>query len=315
MRTNQALIAILQEKIDNIAGAFTRQTDRLPFGVPEIDDRIPGGLAFGSTHETAGGGSDAIDGAASALFAAGIAARAKGPVFWCFVREDLFPPGLVQVGPDTNRATFIGSDDDTEVLDSAEEIIRHGGVAVCVAETVRLPMVASRRLQLAAEKTGTMGLIVRRWRRQSDATDYGMPSASMTRWRISVRPSEPLPVTGVGRRRWHVELMRARSGDCFDIEVGACDEHGQMEAVLNESDARRIAQRPCHGCAISAAKRSTWTAGAATATAFTTGRPWSRSSVPRWSLWKFGAGYRLVVSLPPRGNVRPRSPACCRRTS
>ena len=44
-----------------------------------IDSRLPGGgLALGALHEVAGGGNAAIDGAAAALFAAGIAARTKG---------------------------------------------------------------------------------------------------------------------------------------------------------------------------------------------------------------------------------------------
>jgi len=48
----------------------------LPFGVPEIDKRLPGGrLALGALHEIAGGGNGAVDGAATALFAAAIAAR------------------------------------------------------------------------------------------------------------------------------------------------------------------------------------------------------------------------------------------------
>jgi protein ImuA len=71
-----------------------------------------------------------------------------------------------------------------------------------------LPMNASRRLQLAAEKTGAMGIVLRRWRRQNEASDYGQPTASTTRWRISTLPSERLPVAGVGRARWLAELHR-----------------------------------------------------------------------------------------------------------
>jgi protein ImuA len=45
----------------------------LPFGVPDIDERLPGGgLAYGALHEVAGGGSGTVDGAAAALFTAGI---------------------------------------------------------------------------------------------------------------------------------------------------------------------------------------------------------------------------------------------------
>ncbi len=201
-----------------------------------------GGLAFGSTHEIAGGGIDAVTGATAPLFAAGIAARTTGPVLWCMVRDDLFAPAIAQAGLCMGRVTFVHSDNEDGVLDSAEEILRFGGVAVMVAELVRLPMVASRRLQLAAEKSGTMGLIIRRCRRQAEATDYGQPTASAIRWRISLMPSERLPAAGVGRARWLLEVMRARAGECFDIEVGACDERGRMEVARDSQDQWRIAQ-------------------------------------------------------------------------
>ena len=38
----------------------------------------------------------------------------------------------------------------------------------------------------------------------------GEPTAAVTRWRISVRPSSPMPVPGVGRPRWLLELLRCR---------------------------------------------------------------------------------------------------------
>jgi hypothetical protein len=65
-----------------------------PLELPRrIDRRLPGGgLALGALHEVAGGGNGAVDGAAAALFAAGIAARTKGKVLWCITRADLFAP-------------------------------------------------------------------------------------------------------------------------------------------------------------------------------------------------------------------------------
>ena len=50
----------------------------------------------------------------------------------------------------------------------------------------------------------------------------------MTRWRVSVLPSTPLPVPGVGRRRWLVELIRCRAGESADFEVEACDDKGRL---------------------------------------------------------------------------------------
>jgi protein ImuA len=89
-------------------------------------------------------------------------------------------------------------------------------------------MTASRRLQLAAESSGVMGIALRRWRRQTEAADFGQPTAAMTRWRVSVLPSSPLPVPRVGRARWLVELIRARAGESADFEVEACDATGRL---------------------------------------------------------------------------------------
>jgi hypothetical protein len=56
-------------------------TAALLFGLDEIYARLPAGsLALGAPHEVAGGDNGAIDGAAVALFVAGIAARMKSPV-------------------------------------------------------------------------------------------------------------------------------------------------------------------------------------------------------------------------------------------
>ncbi|OHV82621.1 ImuA family protein [Rhizobium sp. LCM 4573] len=223
------LIAELRGRIAHLEGNSTRKAISLPFGVREIDLRLPGGgLAFGALHEVAGGGAGTVDGAAAALFAAGIAARSTGKVLWCLTRPDLFAPAVSQAGLHPDRVIYCEGDKDEDVLASMEEGLSFGGFAAVVGELVRLPMTASRRLHLAAEKTGSLGIVVRRWRRQTEASDYGNPTASTTRWRISVLPSEPLPVAGVGRPRWLAELMRVKAGECAEFEIGACDAKGRI---------------------------------------------------------------------------------------
>jgi protein ImuA len=183
-------------------------------------------LARGALHEVAGGGNGAVDGAAAALFSAGIAARTIGKVLWCITRPDLFAPALAQAGLSSDRVVYLEAGDDKTVLACMEEGLRHGGLGAVVAEIARLSMTASRRLQLAAEGTGTIGIALRRWRRPTEAADFGQPTAAMTRWRVSMLPSEPLPVPGVGRHRWLVELIRARAGESADFELEACDDTG-----------------------------------------------------------------------------------------
>jgi len=223
------IISELRERIAHLEGGIARKTIVLPFGVPEIDRVLPGGgLTFGALHEFAGGGTDTVNGAAAALMVAGIAARTKGKILWCLTRPDLFFPAISQAGLHPDRVIFCEGDKEEDVLASMEEGLTFGGFGAVVGELVRLPMTASRRLHLAAEKTGTMALAVRRWRRQAEASDYGQPTASTSRWRISVLPSEPLPVAGVGRARWLAELMRVKAGECAEFEIGACDAEGRI---------------------------------------------------------------------------------------
>lgn len=222
-------IDTLRAQIERIEGRSKRARSVLPFGLAEVDSRLPGGgLAFGALHEVAGGGNGAIDGAAAALFSAGVAARTKGKILWCVTRPDLFAPAIAQAGLIADRVIYVEAGDDKTVLACMEEGLRHGGLGAVIGELARLAMTASRRLQLAAEGTGSIGIALRRWRRQAEAMDFGQPTAATTRWRISVIPSAPLPVPGVGRHRWLVELIRARAGESADFELEACDGTGRL---------------------------------------------------------------------------------------
>ncbi|EYD78075.1 hypothetical protein Rumeso_00337 [Rubellimicrobium mesophilum DSM 19309] len=223
----------LQPLRDQIARLEARDPSRpiavLPFGVEALDARLPGGgLDRAALHEVAGGGADVVHGTAAALFAAGILARVGGQVLWCLTRPDLFAPALQQAGLDPDRVIYVEAGDDAGVLACAEEGLRHGALGGVVAEVAKLPMTASRRLQLAAEECGTMGLALRRWRRPAEASDFGQPTAARTRWRVSALPSAPLLVPGVGRARWLVELVRVRAGESADFVLEACDEQGRL---------------------------------------------------------------------------------------
>jgi protein ImuA len=229
MRTSTSLpvLEALRERIQRLEGGAARRKTVLPFGIKAIDQHLPeGGLALGALHEVAGGGNGAIDGAASALFTAGIAARTQG--LWCVTRQDLFAPAIARAGLLPDRVIYLEAGDEPSVLACFEEGLRHAGLGAVVAEVARLSMTASRRLQLAAEGSGAIGVAIRRWRRQTEAADFGQPTAAVTRWRVSALPSTPLPVPGVGRARWQLELIRCRAGESADFEVEACDAKGRL---------------------------------------------------------------------------------------
>lgn len=114
---------------------WKRKAIVLPFGVREMDEHLPGGgLSYGALREIAGGGAGTVDGAAAALFAAGIAARSKGKVLWCLTRPDLFFPAIAQAGLHPDRVIFCEGDKEEDVLASMEEGLSFGGLAVVVGE-------------------------------------------------------------------------------------------------------------------------------------------------------------------------------------
>lgn len=236
-------VADLRARIARIESAGRVAHAVLPFGEAVIDAALPGGgLALGALHEVAGGGTGAVDGAAAAIFAAGIVARLPGRVLWCVTRPDLFAPAVDQAGLHPDRVIYVEAGDEKTLLTCFEEGLRHGGLAGVVAELARLSMTASRRLQLAAEASGTIGIAVRRSRRATEAADFGQPTAATTRWRVTALPSTPLPVPGVGRARWFVELIRCRAGECAEFELEACDETGRLALPADLADRSAASQ-------------------------------------------------------------------------
>jgi protein ImuA len=238
-------------------GASPARRLSLPFGLPALDAALPcGGLAVDALHEVMGTGPDLQHAAIAARFAAGVLARRPGPVLWVLERADLFAPGLAGAGLHPDRVIYARAGRDG--LLAMEEGLRHHGLAGVVGElSGPLSLTASRRLQLAAEASGVMALVLRRpWHagfvrasgRDGSARAGGRDGAgrdgeapagatsAATRWQVSALPSPPvLPhapdVPGLGRVRWQLDLLRCRGGRTGSWNVEACDAQGRLGLV------------------------------------------------------------------------------------
>ena len=187
------LLPTLRERIRRIERPAAAVHGVLPFGVAAIDRTLPGGgLARGAVHEFLGMGGDEEDGALAAAFAADILDRlgphpnpppragegtGGGIVLWCLPRPDLYGPGLAALGLDPARLVLARARRDAEILWAMEEGLRSTGIAGVVGELGTFPPVASRRLQLAAERSGVTAFALRRWRDPS-AGEAAIPVAA-----------------------------------------------------------------------------------------------------------------------------------------
>jgi protein ImuA len=214
------LLLTLRERVRRIERPAATVHGVLPFGVAAIDRALPGGgLARGAVHEFIGMGGDEEDGALAAAFAAGILARlgphhnpppragegtGGGIVLWCLPRPDLYGSGLAALGLDPARLVLVRAWRDAEILWAIEEGLRAAGVAAVVGELGIFPAVASRRLQLATERSGVTAFVLRRWRNGAEAArERGLPNAAATRWRIAALPSQPIPIPAFAERFPH----------------------------------------------------------------------------------------------------------------
>lgn len=245
-------LAALRERIRHIEQPASHGV--LPFGVAAIDRALPGGgLALGAVHEILGIDGDEEDGAAACGFIAGLLARLRrGPVLWCLKRPDLYGPGLLAHGLDPARLVIVTVPRDEDILWAIEEGLRAPGLVAVIGEIGRLPLVAGRRLQLAAERSGITAFLLRRWRNSEEAArERERPSAAVTRWRIAALPAREVDDLRlrqlIGQPRWRVELLRCRGGvpaqwvvESGDVEVADATGHVRLSPELADRPAAAV---------------------------------------------------------------------------
>ena len=221
---------------------------RLSLGVASLDSALAGGLALGRVHMLCGrpGHDGALTGFAAALVRR-LAVRCDGPVVWCPAAAMggsgmLYAAGLAALGIDPGRLLIVDAPGPTRRLAAVEDILRTEGLAAVVVEYDGLNqssdywMRLARRAQLAAEASGTTGLLL------------GWPvvaSGFESQWHISpgrqqqaVARSPAAPWHPV----WDIHITHARGGrpchtgvlwDSFADRFQACTLAGRADQQID----------------------------------------------------------------------------------
>ncbi len=153
-------------------------------------------LARARVHEVMGSAAD--------LFAVTVAAHTSGAVVWIGQERDLFAlaPTSLQQFIDPSRFILVSGVTRDENLWAMQQALLCGGAACVIAELGDGPdLKTSRRLQLAAEEGGTLGIALISGRAQT--------SAAQTRWSC-----EPC-----AENMWNWRLTKNKSGVLGDWRV------------------------------------------------------------------------------------------------
>ncbi len=216
-------------------------------GVAAIDATLSGGLMRGTIHELMP--KAAPDMAAAAGFAFALAARAESPAaHTLYIQHDFtaaeygrpYLPGLAHAGVDTRALIYLNVPRAEDVLWAMGEALKCRGFAAVIAEfppaTRVLDLTMTRRLALAAQEGGALGLILRH-------TNDVEPNAATTRWRIAAAPSTPDAFGGLGAPTFQLDLVKNRFGQCGQWRVEWQSHERTFAIPLSRRLARPFADR------------------------------------------------------------------------
>lgn len=191
-------LARLAEQIRRLQADYRPAPQRCPTGLVELDAALGGGFMLASVHEllTPATGAPARS---LALLAAAAASGREGCLLYVDPAGDFYPPGAAQLGVPLERLWVVRTRREVDALWVAEQALRCRAVAALLLPVRRMEAYVSRRLQLAAEAGGGLGLVIR-----SDPRPG--PTFAASRLRL-----DPLPGQAESRRLL-VSVLKLREG-------------------------------------------------------------------------------------------------------
>lgn len=192
------------------AGSSLRLENAFRTGLSAFDALPPGGaLARGAVHELL----TEAQNPKPFLLAAWLArcswgTEKSGSLLWSDPKGELYPPAVAALGIPLDRLLLIHPTNESDQIWAIAECLRCPGVGAVVATLPErrargkafLSRVEARRLQLAAEQGGGIGLLLR------TAGKHSAEHAAVTRWLVQPAQGEKHV------QRWRIQLLFGHGG-------------------------------------------------------------------------------------------------------
>ncbi|HEX8524617.1 MAG TPA: hypothetical protein VF669_20340 [Tepidisphaeraceae bacterium] len=188
------------------AGLKTSSARSFQTGIAALDELAPDHtFARGAVHEILSTPQNTPGTFFAAVLAKAASSRGMGvspmrPTIWSDPTQQLYPPALANLGIDLSQVYLLHPKDEADEAWAVAECLKCPGVGAVIASPKRLSRVVARKLQLAAETGGAVGILLRTTGRGSEIY------AAATRWLVAPAPGERTI------QRWTVELLHGHGG-------------------------------------------------------------------------------------------------------
>ncbi|RYF91424.1 MAG: Error-prone repair protein ImuA [Chitinophagaceae bacterium] len=215
MMNRAAIISALKKDLQTLQGLHRVHNHALDEALWFFKAAFPAGqFPLGCVHEFQA--FTAEDMAASRGFISSILSHLlqdKNMAVWISRQQDHCPPALPAFSISPDRFLFVRHHNEKELLWVAEEFLKYEQLTALVAEFSHLDFTASRRFQLAVEKSKVTAFVLR--------TDAGKitNNASVSRWQVKSIPSAKTGLPGVGFPAWEVALLKMRNGKPLTVSL------------------------------------------------------------------------------------------------
>lgn len=252
LQAKSVLMAQLSREVKRIEVAGRVQPDQLgrrsavfSSGCSMIDGCLPcGGYESGTIIEHLQ--NSAGSGATTLALCAAREALATTDRFCVVVdwRQQFYPPAAAALGLDLKRIVIVRPTTLADRLWAIDQALRSPSIVAVIAEVEQLDDRAARRLQLAAESGGSLGLLVRNIHQRHQ------PSWAEVQWlvRPMPRPTNPnslAAITPTPHRPIQLELLRVRggqSGQAVHVQVNATNGRIEPATAATAALARTLAR-------------------------------------------------------------------------